>query len=128
MKKLEPKEVSEIVKGAEMYSNPWKAEKIAPSKIVIFRDRTEVLKELFRRAWWLHVTETPEDSRRIVFKRGILIGLKGEIACGGQACPNSIVGEILLCKKAQKKETKKKTSEMMNKIIPVFRPFITRSE
>lgn len=85
MKKLDPKEVSEIVKGAEVYSKPWKAEKTAPSKIVTFNDRTELLNAPFRRAWCLHVTETPEERSKIVFSRGILIGLKGEIPLGGQA-------------------------------------------
>ena len=71
---------------------------------------------------------TPEDKSRIVFSRGILIGLNELIEWGGQACPNSIVGEILLWKNDQKKDTKKKISDVMNKIIPVFRPFITIDE
>jgi len=71
------------------------------------------------------VTVTPEERRRMVFRRGILIGLKEMISWGGQFCPSSTVGEILLWKKAQKKETKNKISEVINKIIPVFRPFIT---
>jgi hypothetical protein len=37
---------------------------------------------------------------------------------GGQRDPNSTLGESLLWKKVQKKEMKKKTSEIMNKIIP----------
>lgn len=71
---------------------------------------------------------TPEDNNKIVFKRGILIGLKEMIEDGGHACPNSIVGEILLWKKAQKKEAKKRISDAINKTIPVFSPFITKSE
>jgi hypothetical protein len=39
--------------------------------------------------------------------------------------PNSIVGERLLWKKAQKKEIKKKISETINKIIPHRRPKVT---
>lgn len=64
----------------------------------------------------------------MVLRRGILIGLKGLTAKGGQFWPSSTVGEILLWKKAQKKETKNRISDVMNKIIPVFKPFITRSE
>jgi hypothetical protein len=56
------------------------------------------------------------------------MGLKELIEVGGHDCPNSIVGEILLWKKAQKKDTKNSTSEAMNKIIPVFSPFITKFE
>jgi len=40
--------------------------------------------------------ETPDDNRRIVFNRGILIGLKDLIDKGGHICPNSTVGEMLL--------------------------------
>jgi hypothetical protein len=71
------------------------------------------------------VTVTPEERSKMVFNRGILIGLNELISRGGQFCPSSTVGEILLWKKAQKKETKNKISEVMNKIIPVLRPFIT---
>jgi len=63
-----------------------------------------------------------------VFSNGILIGLKELIAIGGQCCPNSILGEILLWKNPQKNETKKNTSDVINKTIPVFSPFITIKE
>lgn len=39
---------------------------------------------------------TPDDRRRIVFNKGILIGLKDEISFGGHICPISTEGEILL--------------------------------
>ena len=38
----------------------------------------------------------PDDRRRIVFIRGILIGLNDVIDRGGHLCPSSTVGEILL--------------------------------
>jgi len=38
------------------------------------------------------------------------------------------VGEILLWKNPQKNDTKKNTSDEMNRIIPIFSPFITRKE
>jgi hypothetical protein len=74
------------------------------------------------------VIDTPDESKRIVFRRGILIGLKELIDRGGHICPSSTVGEILLWKKAQKNETKNKTSDEMNSTIPVLRPFITKFE
>jgi len=63
-----------------------------------------------------------------VFNSGILIGLKELIAIGGQCCPNSMFGEILLWKNPQKNDTKKNTSDVINKTIPVFNPFITIKE
>ena len=69
--------------------------------------------------------EIPDDSRRIVFSSGILIGLNGRIELGAHDCPNSITGEILLWKNPQKKEVKNITSDAINRIIPTFRPFIT---
>jgi hypothetical protein len=51
--------------------------------------------------------------------------LNGTIPAGGQFIPISIAGESLLWKNAQKNERKKKISETINKIIPIFSPFIT---
>jgi len=96
--------------------------------MVARRANLDFLKLFFNISWWAQVTVTPDESRRIVLSSGILIGLNGWIDMGGHICPNSTVGEILLWKKAQKKDTKKNTSEVMNRIIPVFRPFITTSE
>jgi hypothetical protein len=76
-------------------------------------------------AWWAQVTVAPEDSKIVVFKSGIWNGLKGLIPRGGQIMPISTVGANLLWKNAQKKEKKNKTSEVINKIIPHRRPFIT---
>jgi len=102
--------------------------KTAPSVIVRDNDLFDFLYLFFSISWWAQVTENPDDNRRIVFIKGILIGLKEVIEFGGQVCPNSKVGEILLWKNAQKKEIKNSTSEAMNRIIPVFRPFITMGE
>jgi hypothetical protein len=66
--------------------------------------------------------ETPEVKRIAVFNRGIWNGLNGLIPKGGQEAPNSIVGDKLLWKKAQKNEIKKNTSEIINKIIPHRNP------
>jgi len=115
-------------KGASIYSNPCNAVKITPREIVAIRDITDLEKFFFNISWWDHVTVTPEDKSRIVFIRGILIGLKVVIDKEGQFCPSSIVGEILLWKNAQKKDTKNKTSDTINKIIPIFKPFMTSKE
>lgn len=69
----------------------------------------------------------PEDKRITVFKRGIWKGLKGTTPIGGQPIPNSTLGDNLLWKNLQKKEIKKKISEIINKIIPHLRPFITET-
>jgi len=45
---------------------------------------------------------------------------------GGHIKPNSKLGESLLWKKVQKNEKKNRISEVINKIIPQRRPFITR--
>jgi len=115
-------------KGASLYSKPWKKEKINPKEMVVAKAILALLKFFLSISWWLHVIETPEDKRRIVFNKGILMGLKEVTDRGGHIWPNSMVGEILLWKKAQKKDKKKNTSEVINKIIPVFKPFITMNE
>lgn len=62
----------------------------------------------------------------IVLSKGIWNGLKGIIPIGGQIAPISILGDSLLWKKAQKKDTKKKISETINKIIPQRKPLETK--
>ena len=128
IKKLDPKEESAIQKGASAYSKNWNMENTTPRKIVRYKAKLDFFKLLFNISWWAQVTVTPEDSRRIVLSKGILMGLKGWIERGGHLCPNSIVGEMLLWKKAQKKEAKKNTSDVIKRIIPVLSPFITKSE
>lgn len=128
IKNLDPKEESAIENGASAYSNAWNAEKIIPKNTVNVNEIFDLLKLFFSISWWDHVTVTPEERRRIVFRSGIPMGLNGWIDKGGHLCPNSIVGEILLWKKAQKKDTKKNTSDVINRIIPVFSPFITIPE
>lgn len=75
--------------------------------------------------WWAHVTVTPEERRMAVFSKGTWKGLKGKIPIGGQIFPNSIVGDKLLWKNAQKNLIKKNTSEIINKIIPQRKPRVT---
>lgn len=69
--------------------------------------------------------EAPEEIRIRVFNRGTFNGLNGLIIFGGHSCPNSIVGEILLWKNAQKNATKNKTSDVMNNNIPSCNPLFT---
>ena len=57
-----------------------------------------------------------------VFNKGIWNGLKALIPNGGQRLPISTLGERLLWKNAQKKLKKKRTSEVINKIIPQRKP------
>jgi len=106
IKNVEPKEESDIQNGASIYSNPCKKEKITPRQIVKIKAILDLLKLFFSISWCDHVTVTPEDKSKIVFIRGILIGLKAKIVIGGHACPNSIVGEILLWKKSSKEWNK----------------------
>lgn len=71
------------------------------------------------------MTVTPDDSKMIVFSSGMFSGSKGVIPFGGHNCPISTEGEMLLWKNPQKNDEKNRTSEAMNRTIPVFRPFVT---
>jgi len=126
IKNVVPNVESAREKGASLYSNPWDKVNTKPKIIVILKDILALLKFFFSISWCDQVILTPDERSKIVFKRGILIGLKEITASGGQFCPNSIDGEILLWKKAQKKDTKNKISDTIKRIIPVFRPFATR--
>ena len=126
IKNADPKEESAIQKGASIYSRPWKNVKIIPKLTVIFRAVFAFSKFFFIISWWDQVIVTPDERSKIVFNKGTLIGLKERIDIGGHVCPSSMVGEMLLWKNAQKKEIKKKISDVINKIIPVFRPFMTK--
>lgn len=77
------------------------------------------------KAWWAHVTLTPEDTRTIVFNKGTWNGLKVKIPKGGHRAPTSVLGAKLEWKKAQKNLRKKKISEIINKAIPPRRPSST---
>lgn len=99
--------------------------KITPRKMVAVRDAFAVLYLFLIMLWWAHVTVTPDDRRMMVFRSGILMGLKGLIERGGQFWPSSMVGEILVWRNAQKKATKNSTSEVIKRIIPVFMMLIT---
>lgn len=89
------------------------------------KEITDWEKRLTSTDLWHHVTLTPEEIKITVFNKGTSQGLKGWIPTGGHIDPNSILGERLEWKNAQKNETKKKTSEVINNTIPHFSPLIT---
>ena len=60
-----------------------------------------------------------------MFRSGTLNGLSGVIPVGGHAHPSSGVGESLLWKNAQKNAKKNNTSDVINRIIPHRKPFVT---
>lgn len=74
----------------------------------------------FKIAKWPHVRVTPEDTRITVFSNGTAYGSNSTIPTGGHCTPNSIVGDKLLWKNAQKNDTNSITSEAINKSIPIF--------
>lgn len=76
--------------------------------------------------WWDQVIVIPEANKIAVLRRGICIGLNGLIPKGGHIFPISIEGDNLLWKKAQKKDTKKRTSDVIKRIIPQRRPVTTK--
>ncbi len=80
---------------------------------------------LLIRAWWLQVTLTPDLNKIHVFNNGIWNGFNGVILKGGHLNPISFIGTNLLWKNVQKNPLKKRTSEKINKIIPIFNPFCT---
>lgn len=63
-----------------------------------------------------------------MFNKGIINGLKISIPVGGHFIPNSIIWVNLKWKNLQKKETKNKTSEVINSNIPIFIPINTLKE
>lgn len=125
IKKVEPKVESEIVKDASIYSKACNAVKYTPNKIVIIKACFAWEKLASIKLWCAQVTETPDDNRIAVFKRGIWKGLNGTIPVGGQIDPISETGDKLLWKKAQKNEMKNRTSEVIKRIIPHRKPTTT---
>jgi hypothetical protein len=121
MKNVEPNLESEIENGASAYSRACSIVNNIPSITVIARATTLFLYLFFRMWWCAHVTETPEETKRIVFRSGILMGLNISIDSGGHCIPISTTGVILLCKKAQKNAAKNSTSEEINITIPYFK-------
>jgi hypothetical protein len=124
-KNVDPYTLSAIENEASMYSPAWRSVKYMPREIVNVRAWIVFFRLVCIRLWWAHVTVTPDARRTAVFRSGTLNGLSGLIPVGGQAHPSSGVGANLLWKKAQKKAKKNRTSDVINKIIPQRRPFVT---
>ena len=66
---------------------------------------------------------TPDLSKIKVFNKGMAKGFIGSITKGGHLSPNSTVELNLKEKKAQKKDTKKKISLIMNHPMDHFREY-----
>lgn len=86
------------------------------------------LKFLLIKEWWDQVIVAPDESKITEFSKGIPIGSKALIPSGGHASPNSILGEILLWKKAQKNLMKNIISDKINTIILYFSNFMVVNE
>jgi hypothetical protein len=125
IKNVLPYTESAIEKDASKYSIPWRTVKYKPKIIVTSKPVTLWLWRLVSIALWHHVTLIPEDNKIIVFNIGTSIGLKTWIPFGGHWDPSSTLGANLAWKKAQKKDKKKKTSDVINRIIPQRNPIST---
>lgn len=49
-------------------------------------------------AWWVQVTDTPEETNKMVFKKGMPLGSKEATPKGGQTPPISKAGASARCK------------------------------
>jgi len=87
-----------MVNWASMYSNACNVEKYIPRRHVISNLLILFFILFSSIVWCLHVTVTPEDRSRIVFRRGIFIGLNVCTCEGGHICPISMFGLVLLWK------------------------------
>lgn len=95
-----------------------------PRRIVIIRVVIDILIFFSKKQWCAQVIVAPEDNKIIEFNKGIPIGIKILIPIGGQFLPNSMLGAILLWKKAQKNLLKNITSDTINIIILYFTNFM----
>jgi len=124
-KNVEPYTLSAILNDASIYSPAWRKVKYSPSATVKIRAWVVLARLCSSKLWWAHVTVTPDANRTAVFSKGTLKGFNGVIPVGGQAHPNSGVGDRLLWKNAQKNAKKNSTSDVINKIIPHRSPLVT---
>lgn len=79
MKNVEPKAESAIEKVASTYSKAWQAVNTAPNPTVKSKAVFALNSIPLSISWCAQVTVTPEDSSKIVFRRGTPMGLKGVI-------------------------------------------------
>lgn len=84
-----------ILNSACLYSMSCRAENHTPRlHVMIILLRACFLLPLIR-AWWDHVTDTPDEIKISVFNRGTLIGLNLLILLGGHVWPISMLGDAL---------------------------------
>lgn len=124
-KNVDPYTLSAILNEASIYSPAWRKVKYRPRATVRINAWIVLVRLCSINLWWAHVTVIPEANNTAVFNSGTLNGFKGVIPVGGHAHPNSGVGDNLLWKNAQKNAKKNNTSDVINKIIPQRRPFVT---
>lgn len=67
----------------------------------------------------------PDERSTAVLSSGTSVGLSGIIPVGGHSAPSSGVGTRLTWYRAQKKPRKKKTSDVMKRIMPYRMFFCT---
>ncbi len=124
-KNVDPYIESDMANEELQYSNNCRVVKNIPSSIV----HVNLVMELFFlpviMEWCVQVIVIPDLRSTSVFNSGIAMGFRASIPSGGQLDPISVVGTSLLWKKAQKKEKKNNTSEVMNSIMPCFKPVCT---
>jgi hypothetical protein len=72
------------VNGASQYSYPCRAVKITARMIVRAVPTIAPRRLPWISEWCAYVIDAPDDSRRIVFSRGISYGDSGSIPVGGQ--------------------------------------------
>ena len=108
--------------GASIYSKACKLVNIKPKITVKVKPVNASFFSPLTILWWAQVTVAPELKSMAVFNKGTEKGLRGSTPKGGHITPISIEGDKLLWKKAQKKDTKKSTSETINNKKPSFKP------
>jgi len=113
------------VKEETEYSIPWHAVNIIANKIVHTKPYKAPLLFPWIKAWWAHVTVTPDDNKITVLSKGNSKGLIASIPIGGHWEPNSTVGDNALWKNVQKIAKKNNASDTINKATPIFKPFCT---
>ena len=67
-----------------------------------------------------------QEDYSAVFNGGICKGLNRKISVGGHKYPTLIIGDRLLCERAQMNKTIKNTSEIINGVIPQHHRYFRR--
>jgi len=89
IKNKEPKTLSRILKGEDIYSRYWHNIKIKPNNTVKAKPITEERRQPNTKARWAHVTVAPEDNKIIVFIKGKPQALMLVMWIGGQTLPSN---------------------------------------